>query len=149
MKTRTRLWIWPALGVVFLPCPAALAQGKPARPARPGATQNGAQTARRLKRKAQTEARFFANMEAVLGRKLTATQKQQLRQAFDTRRAAHKAVETKFHQRVGQILHLTPEQLRLKERQWRMLRGRQAGSKPGAKAAKPPKPANHRPPAKR
>ncbi|MDQ3813739.1 MAG: hypothetical protein M3347_07285 [Armatimonadota bacterium] len=126
MKTWERLLGCGVLIAVLMPIEAGVVHAKA------GAPPKSNVAAKRQQRKAQREAQVFTRLESVLGKKLTATQKQQLRQAFEARNAAHRAVETKFRQRVGQILHLSPEQLRAKERQLRAL-GRGGKGTPKAK----------------
>ena len=66
---------------------------------------------------AQMEAGMFQMIEKGMGKKLTAAQKQQLRQAFKDRQVGHLAVETKFQARVAKTLGMTPQQLQAKMRQ--------------------------------
>ena len=66
---------------------------------------------------AQMEAFMFMQVEKGKGKKLTTTQKQQLRQAAKDRQAGHLSVETKFQARVAKTLGMTPQQLQVKMRQ--------------------------------
>ena len=112
LKQTRSLTLTVALSATIAIGTHSIAQAQPGRPGGNNPRMNPA----------QMEARFFAQVEKGLGKKLTATQKQQLRQAFKERGAGHKAVEDRFRSRVGKTLGLTPQQLREKERQMRQRR---------------------------